>query len=220
MIIKVEARTCIVFDLDDTLYNEIDFLVSAYKYISTQIDPASSDQIFYELFTVYKSGGNAFDYIIKKFTNKKYTVDFLLSLYRNHFPKISLKNGVVDLLSNIKKKNGKIGIITNGRSITQRNKIQALGIDKFIDITIVSEEIGFEKPDREVYISFLKNNFLSQFYYIGDNPRIDFITPKKLGWCCIGILDDFNVQKTHIEDFSQEFLPHLFIRNFSELEII
>jgi putative hydrolase of the HAD superfamily len=220
MIIKADNGTYFVFDLDDTLYFEVDYLKSAFKSIASRIESGSYIQLYDEIFSIYKSGGDAFEYIIKNFPGQNYTKEYLLNLYRSHFPQIDLKEGVLEMLVKIKAKNGKIGIITNGRSITQRNKLKALGLEPFPDITIISEEIGFEKPNEMVYKDFLKKKSISQFYYFGDNLTNDFISPRKLGWCCIGIVNKNNITKIGITDVSQEYLPHLFIKEFSEIEII
>lgn len=220
MIIKANPETYFVFDLDDTLYSEIDFLKSAFKYIASRIDSNSCFQLYEEMFHLFKSGGNAFEYIIEKFPEKMNTIEKLLDLYRNHSPEISLKEGVLEMLVKIKIKNGKIGIITNGRSVTQRNKIEALGLDQFIDETIISEEFGFEKPNEAIYKYFLKKEQKWQFYYFGDNLKNDFIAPKKLNWCCIGVIDENNIHKFNVTEFSNEYLPHIFIEKFTEIEII
>lgn len=220
MIIKANSETFFVFDLDDTLYSEIDYLKSAFKYIASSIEPESFTQLYDEMFSIYKSGGNTFEYIIKNFKKKNYTKEYLLNLYRSHFPQIELKEGVLEMLDKIKEKKGKIGIITNGRSITQRNKIKSLGLEPFIDITIISEEIGFEKPNEMVYKDFLKMNSIYQFYYFGDNLTNDFITPRSQGWCCVGVINEYSIHKINISDIKQEYLPHLFINKFSEIQII
>jgi putative hydrolase of the HAD superfamily len=220
MIIKADSETFFVFDLDDTLYSEIDFLKSAYKSIAFEIEPKSHIHLFKDMFELYKSGGNTFEYLMERFPEKKITMENLLYLYRNHFPEISLKEGVLGIMIKIKNKKGKIGIITNGRSITQRNKIKALGIEQFIDETIISEEFGHEKPDESVYKYFIKKNPGKQFYFFGDNIDKDFITPKRLAWCCIGLMDKNNLHSFSHSEFSIEHLPHFFINKFTEIEII
>ena len=46
----LETNNVVVFDLDDTLYNEVDFLISAYKEISIKIavEINVSNEIVYE----------------------------------------------------------------------------------------------------------------------------------------------------------------------------
>jgi putative hydrolase of the HAD superfamily len=220
MIIKVNNNSFFVFDLDDTLYLEIDFLKSAYHSISNEISPEISKSLYDEMLKIHSSGGNTFEYLIKKLPEKNLTIEKLLYLYRNHYPDILLREGVLELLIKIKKKNGKIGMITDGKSITQRNKIKALGLEKLIDKLVISEEFGCEKPASSLYESFIEKDATTQFYYIGDNINKDFISPKKLSWCCIGVLDKRSIHKQKLSEFAIEYLPHFFINDFKEIEII
>jgi putative hydrolase of the HAD superfamily len=220
MIIKVDRNTCIVFDLDDTLYSEIDYLKSAFSYIAAEIAPESVKLVYDEMINTYISGGDTFKFITEKYSEKNLTIEKLLYLYRNHYPKISLREGVLEMLIAIKKRNGRTGIITDGRSITQRNKIKALGLEEYFDKIVISEEFGSQKPADSLFESFVENGIEAQYYYIGDNIYKDFISPKKLKWCCIGVLDKNNIHSQNLSDFSIDLLPHLFINRFNEIEII
>jgi putative hydrolase of the HAD superfamily len=220
MIIKADSSTFFVFDLDDTLYTEIDYLKSAYRSISIEMDSRRSKNLYQEMLRIYSSGGNAFKYLLEKYPEKNLTIEKLLSLYRNHYPEISLREGVLKILSEIKKNSGKLGIITDGRSITQRNKIKALGLGNLIDKLVISEEFGYEKPSRLLYESFMEDNNCKQFYYIGDNLSKDFVTAKELSWCCIGILNSNNLNQVNKTDLRTDFFPHFFINKFTEIEII
>lgn len=220
MIIKADKQTFFVFDLDDTLYSEIDFLKSAYKFIASRIDPIHSTKLYEEMLTIFTSGGNTFEYILREYRGKVHKMSELLDLYHYHKPQITLKKGAMDMLLKIKSKNGRVGLITNGRSVTQRNKIEALGLEKIFDEIIISEEIGFEKPAPEVYKSYLDSKQTLRYYYFGDNFKNDFIMPGKYGWCCIGLIAEDNIHQLNISDFLYENLPHIFIKNYSEIEII
>ena len=76
----------VIFDLDDTLYKEIDYLQSGFKYlsksISKQVDEMS-ECIYEKLLLYYNSGENAFQKIIREY-NLIYSVRELEILYRNH----------------------------------------------------------------------------------------------------------------------------------------
>jgi putative hydrolase of the HAD superfamily len=220
MIIKADSKSCFVFDLDDTLYHEIDFLKSAYYSIVNEISVDCRDILYNEMLNIYFSGGNPFRFLIEKYPEKNLTLEKLLYLYRNHYPIISLKKGVLLTLMNIKKNKGNTGIITDGRSITQRNKIQSLGLGSLIDRIVISEEFGAEKPAPDLYQSFMDNEVVKQYYYFGDNLSKDFITPKKLGWYCIGIQDNNNIYKQYMSEYPSEFLPHIFINEFTDIGII
>jgi putative hydrolase of the HAD superfamily len=220
MNIKVDTWTCLVFDLDDTLYCEIDYLKSAYREISCMIDEKESDKIYAEIFDIYISGGNPFLFITEKHPSKILTLEKLLYLYRNHLPVISPKDGVIKMLTGIKRRGGQTGIITDGRSISQRNKIKALGIESYIDLIIISEEAGESKPSETLYRNFMKNREVNNFYYFGDNPEKDFVTPNKLGWTTIGVEGCYPVHKNRIEGYPKSFQPLITINDFKDIRII
>jgi putative hydrolase of the HAD superfamily len=220
MIIKADQYTCFVFDLDDTLYNEIDYLKSAYRFISEVVVGENNESLYQEMLKIYFSGRNTFEFILNKYPEKNITLKKLLYLYRNHRPDILLREGVSEMLKEMKNRNAITGIITDGRSITQRNKIKALGLENVIDTLIISEEFGCEKPSPALFESLMINPSCSQYYYFGDNLNKDFISPKKLGWFCIGILNSNNIRNQNISEFSDDFLPHVFIKSMVEIGII
>lgn len=196
----------IIFDLDDTLMYEIDFLKSAFKEIADFIDKKNQEELFKLMLIKYHEGENVFDFLINNYTN--FSKEQLLQMYRNHFPNISLNEGAYDLLKKIKSKGYKLGLITDGRSITQRNKLRALKIEGLFDKIIVSEVFGSIKPDERNFKTFLEND-IEEYYYIADNPKKDFIVPNKLGWTSICILDNGN--NIHPQNFevADEYLPRI-----------
>jgi putative hydrolase of the HAD superfamily len=220
MILKADSESYFVFDLDDTLYLEKDYLKSAYYSICNELVPENAGNLLNEMLSIHNLGGNAFNFLIEKYPAKQITLEKLLYLYRNHFPDITLREGVLEMILEFKRKGSKFGIITDGRVITQRNKVKALGIKELIDRIIISEEFGAAKPAPSLFESFMESGNQRQFYYIGDNIRKDFITPKKLGWYCIGILDTENVHDQNLSEVSDEYLPNVFIKSFTEIGII
>ena len=145
----------------------------------------------------------------------------LIEIYRNHFPDLSLNKGVIDLFEEIKKRGGRIALITDGRSVTQRNKIKALKIEKYFDYISISEEIGYEKP-LSVPFKKVENIFKSKDYvYIADNIKKDFIMPNELGWNSIELID--NGKNIHSNSF--KYIDTLYraknsVFNLLEIKII
>jgi putative hydrolase of the HAD superfamily len=220
MIIKVDSRTCLVFDLDDTLYCEIDYLKSAFREISESISVNDSEIIFNEIFSEYISGGNPFLHLLGKYGTRGLTLEKLLYLYRNHKPSVLPAAGVVEFLEAVRSKEGRTGIITDGRSITQRNKIKALGIGELIDLVIISEEEGVTKPGETLYRKFMDGRDPGLLYYFGDNPEKDFITPKKLGWKTVGLHCCKTIHRHSMEAFPLTHRPDIVVNSFSEIGVI
>ena len=99
-----------------------------------------------------------------------------------------------------------LGIITDGYSIPQRNKFCALQLDRFIkeDDLIISEEFGTEKPSKKNYLFFQHKYVNADFVYVGDNIKKDFVSPNRLGWKTVCLLDDG--RNIHRQDFDLKYL--------------
>lgn len=211
---------CIVFDLDDTLYKEIEFVKSAYRFISARIGTSSPQQnvIYKCLIDSYSSGRNPFE-DLNNYLDLHIPIARYLTWYRNHIPDITLSEGCLKLLDELNSNGWVIGIISDGRSISQRNKIKALGLESYIsdnDI-IISEEFGSEKPSESNYRYFMMRHPQCEvFLYIGDNVKKDFIAPNKLGWLTVGIKD--NGENIHKYPASpKEYQPQIWLSNINEL---
>lgn len=207
-----------IFDLDDTLYKEIDFLYSAYREIAGLVELKFSLKGIYAFMSeVYKEKSDVFSCLVDTYDLPLTKTD-LLSVYRTHRPDIRLEPDTSKALE-ILKQDFTLGMITDGRSITQRNKFQALRLERFIgdENLIISEEFGSEKLSEKNFMFFQDKYADAEFVYVGDNLQKDFITPKELGWKTICLLDDG--RNIHRQDFScpEEYLPDVKICALKEL---
>ncbi len=201
----------IVFDLDDTLVKEVEYLKSAFRQIAKHCD-ALDDDLFAEMFQKYQSKDDVFGMLIKRYDVAK---DELKSMYRNHFPDFG-ENKSLEILKKIKEQGHNIGLVTDGFSVTQRNKIQALGIEEILDLIVVSEEFGSEKPSVANFEVFHRFG-TSEYFYISDNLAKDFIAPNALGWTTVCLIDDGS--NIYAQDFERPatHLPKHKIGTLSEL---
>ena len=209
----------IAFDLDDTLYKEVDFLRSAYREISTYLSyNFGIEDTFDLMIQFYDNGKNVFEEIKNRYC-LTVSRDTLLEIYRNHFPDISLNVDISQTLESLRERFCQIALITDGRTITQKNKIKALGLQKYLNesLVIISEEFGSEKPANKNYL-YIQNSFPNaDFFYVGDNLKKDFITANFLGWTTICLLD--NGLNIHKQDFnlSVEYLPKYTVTSLFEI---
>ncbi|MEC4008530.1 HAD hydrolase-like protein [Myroides odoratimimus] len=202
----------IVFDLDDTLVKELHFLQSAYREIACKVDIERID-LYDEMIRQYEAGCNVFEWLVSQYPN--ISLNTLLEMYRNHNPSVNLTKGGMELLDFCKEKGFTIGMITDGRSLTQRNKLKSLNLEYFFDLLIISEEFGSSKPSEANYKAF--DRFEGQKYYIADNTKKDFISPNRLGWKSICILDDgLNIHSQNF-DLDSEYLPQTIVHNLHEV---
>jgi putative hydrolase of the HAD superfamily len=100
-------------------------------------------------------------------------------------PEIQLYDDAALFLKLLTDKGINAGLITDGRSITQRNKLKSLGLQNYFSSVIISEEFGSEKPCEQNFLHFEKLFPSNRFFYFGDNTKKDFIAPLKLGWKCV-----------------------------------
>lgn len=150
----------------------------------------------------YRDGHNAFDEL-NRFLGLELPLSDYLYIYRNHKQKITLSKDVANTLDSLKRDNVRLGLISDGRSLQQRNKIDALGLDRWItnEDIVISEEFGSEKPSMANYEYFMKRYpQCRDFTYVGDNPQKDFIAPNTLGWTTLCLKDDG--RNIHKQDFS------------------
>jgi len=69
-----------------------------------------------------------------------------------------------------------VGIVTNGFSTMQRAKINHYGLDAHVDFSMVSEEVGFHKPDVRIFKAALHRAgdiLPDEAVFIGDNLDTD-----------------------------------------------
>lgn len=199
-----------IFDLDDTLVYEIEYLKSAYKEIATSL---GNENIFYQMLEWYQNGIDVFQKLSTLYSVSK---EGLLEQYRSHFPSISLTQEANIVLNQIKREGHYLGLISDGRSLTQRNKLKALGIEHFFDKIVISEEVGATKPNLQNFKVF-ENDNVSSYFYIGDNVNKDFITPNQLGWQSVCLIDKGqNIHKQNF-DISKSYIPRIKIKCLKEI---
>ena len=227
--------TVVCFDLDDTLYKEIDFLKSAYKEIafyaahikvcSNVSQQVLANEAFDVMMDAYQKGDNAFE-ALNKYLGLAIPVSELLKMYRAHIPCITLHNDVCYTLDKLKSMGILMGIVTDGREQTQWNKVRALGLTKWVDecCIIINSSPEFFKPNSRGFecVEKAARDVTSQkdlnFVYVGDNLKKDFVYPKQKGWQTICLRNDGrNIHEQNFEHAPKEALPDRIVEVFSDL---
>lgn len=106
----------------------------------------------------------------------------LVDVYRSHTPLITLEQDAEEFLRNHHKE--ELALITDGPAVTQRSKIKALNIEKYVGTIIVTDDLGPDcgKPNPEAFKMVQGSLLGTACVYIADNPLKDFIAPASLGW--------------------------------------
>lgn len=173
----------VIFDLDDTLYSEKDYVKSGFRAIGDYL--GNTEMIADELWSYFEDGKPAIDCLLIKW-NRMDIKDLLLTVYRSHMPDITLYDGVLDTIQALRDKGIRVGVITDGRPEGQRNKIQVLGLQSLVDDIIITDELGgtqFRKPCDISFRIIMKRWKLNpaEVVYVGDNSSKDFQAPQQLG---------------------------------------
>jgi putative hydrolase of the HAD superfamily len=219
MILTIPKNAFFVFDLDDTLYKEIDYLSSAYRKIATALQPRIGHDIYAEMLQLYKNGKSTFDVIKDKYSVTM-RVEEMVSIYRFHEPEITLSPGAEELLLSLHRQFIPMGLLTDGRGHSQRKKLTALNIDRFFQVVIISEEFGSEKPTPANYTEFSDRYPGHTFFYVADNVNKDFIAPNQLGWTTIALNDDgSNIHKAKL-NLTPEYFPKFEVNTLTDLQLL
>lgn len=213
-----KSMKVICFDLDDTLQKEINYLYMAYRHIAEVLWGDNWEQYYKNMLSWYEAKENVFEKICAMCPSVE--LGGLLSMYRYEIQNQVLPSTVEEVLQFLKDAGCKLGLITDGRELTQNNKIKALGLDRYFDkdMIIISETFGSEKPCEKNYLYFMqKLPECKDFTYVGDNPKKDFVAANRLGWNTVCLLDDG--RNIHKQDFNlaEEYLPKMKINSLKEL---
>lgn len=223
MELVLPSDAVIVFDLDDTLYPEYEFLYSGYKDVFSYIKQIVGLDFFEEAINLYHSGcPNLFFYLINKYQLDRYgiTNEELIYRYRFHIPKIKLYSDAAIFINKLVQNGNKISLVTDGRSVTQRNKLKALKIENNFKCIVISEEIGSEKPSVENFKIVQASHGSNSYVYIADNPNKDFIAPNMLNWVSVCLLDrGRNIHKQNFKNLEHQQLPNYYINSFDQIKI-
>lgn len=206
----------VVFDLDDTLYSEMDYVLSGYKFLSDLIEKLYSKSTYQTFIKALDAKApDVFSYVIEEHNLPVTLKEHLILAYRYHTPNIKLYNGVLLTLEKLRNKNIPMYLITDGRGLTQRLKIKSLGIESFFESIFISEEVGASKPDLNSFLAISSRHPQKSIVYIADNPKKDFIAPIKLGWKSIGILN----MNTRVHPLTDNYIQtaDVWLNKFQEL---
>ena len=216
----------ILFDMDDTLYPEIEYIFSGYRAVAhwagEHLHPALANA-HPQLINLFRHGTrfHIFNHWLAPYDlDTEDNALTLLDIYRQHFPDISLFPGVIPLLERLRATFA-LGIVTDGYMVMQEKKLAALELGHFFDTIVMSDRLGkeFWKPSTRPFELALQelNVRGTEAVYVGDNPLKDFLGARQLGMEAIRILR-FGGLYSEIEPPSSEHSPSRIIFSLKELE--
>jgi putative hydrolase of the HAD superfamily len=192
----------VVFDLDDTLYLERQFVVSGFAAVENHLVAkgmacSGAADVFVGLLDTHGSG-RVFDLGLEHFSvpPSAELVAELVSTYRHHAPTLSPQPGIKTLLTALGAAGVRLGVITDGDVTVQQGKLDALGLADCFEVIVATDALGPDrvgwKPSTRPFefvedASGLSSNALT---YVGDNAVKDFVGASKRGWQCVRLRMD------------------------------
>ncbi len=191
----------VVFDMDDTLYSERQYVLSGYsaavETLSDNLVDTNTHNLCVFLTKRFDAGlsSNAFDAMNEKYDLglSKADISKLVETYRLHVPTdIKPYDGVHEILAKLDDAGLKLGLLSDGYLPAQRLKLKALGLERYFHSIVFTQNLGPDawKPSHRGFelIAARLQVPHAQCVYVGDNLAKDFVAPNALGWRSIQII--------------------------------
>ena len=189
------AGLVLVFDLDDTLYEELTFVKSGFRAVARYLGetgriPAAAAMEFMER-RLQKGREGVFDDLLREYgIFSKRLVRKCLSVYRGHRPEITLAPDARRCLARFA--HYPKYIVTDGNKLVQANKIKALELEDKVVYAYITHRYGLKhaKPSPYCFLKICEREGGSpgEVVYFGDNPHKDFVGIKPLGFKTVRVL--------------------------------
>ena len=180
----------VVFDIDDTLYLERDYVRSGFRAVGSWARrslgvPDLADRAW----AAFESGvrSTIFDAALTD-VGVESTPELmarLVACYREHQPDITLLDDARACLE-AAVADAAVAVITDGPLASQSAKARSLGLATWSQTTVFTETLGpgFGKPHQRAFELVEQSLGIEgdRCTYVADNPAKDFVGPKALGW--------------------------------------
>jgi putative hydrolase of the HAD superfamily len=216
----------VVFDLDDTLYLERDYVQSGFAAVAAFVansDEAQTARFLAYLWESFERGirGRNFDLFVERYPDlgQRFTVPQLVTVYRQHRPAITPLPGAEALIDALRARAIPLGLISDGPVAGQSAKLEALGLERSLEVVIFTDQwgIAYRKPHPRAFIDIERlMNHARPLVYIADNPAKDFVAPKRRGWPTIRIRLDGQLHRD-IEATEPAAAPDFDLRGFEQV---
>jgi putative hydrolase of the HAD superfamily len=188
----------VVFDLDETLYPYEQYMVSGFQAVSRFVDNAYGVRILDELIGAYHRGetlrgcfesalGVHFKQVASTLVNR------LQYVFAAHEPCLDLHEDARVCLALLIARNVRVAVLADGPSEIQHLKMQALGLEPLVDALIYPDELiggrACWQPCEDPFhiLALQLEADLQDMVFVGDNPRVDFLAPRKLGLATVRV---------------------------------
>jgi putative hydrolase of the HAD superfamily len=169
----------ILFDLDDTLYDlrsfwrdrlrlALDMVRVRYPHFDREalVDRAVAERVYMAQWP---------DFLRRQGVTDEPLIAEAHEVFRSEwFERLTLYDDALHTLAALRP-TYRLGLITNGPSASQRPKIERFGLANYLDLMIVSGEVGVAKPDPAIFKLALDQLGVQphEALFVGDSPEYD-----------------------------------------------
>lgn len=185
---------CLVFDLDDTLYLERDYVASGFRAVDRFAQSLGLEGLGARSWELFERGvrGDTFDRVLRERGRDDAALALrMVEVYRAHVPEIRLLDDGVAALDRAHSSGARVALLTGGPVAVQRLKVTATGVERRVDLVVMSGQWGakFDKPHERAFMEVQRRTGCrpSELTYIADNPDKDFAAPSLLGWSALRV---------------------------------
>ena len=172
----------VIFDLDDTLYPERNFVESGYRAVARHVAHyygGDFDRLVSTMLTTWRNQGRkmVFPALLKRFPDIHVSMPELIHIYRRHTPQITMYPGYRELLQELGS-HYRMGVITDGIPEVQERKVMALGLVGMVNAIIYTWKYGSvrQKPHPLPFRLMMASlqTYPESSLFVGDNPEKDW----------------------------------------------
>lgn len=190
----MQRERAIVFDLDDTLYPEREFVRGGFKAAAVWAESRVGvpwQVAFVEFCRLSaENAGHVFDRWTLGRRLDPHLVPGLVDAYRGHAPDIRPFAQVPALLAQLAAENA-LGLLSDGLLEVQKRKLAALGLADRFQAVVFSDQWGrpFWKPHRRPFETILEHLGVTarRAIYVADNPAKDFVGARRVGLASVRV---------------------------------
>jgi putative hydrolase of the HAD superfamily len=209
----------IIFDLDNTLYNVEQYCFGAFEEIAECLSKKhdlSKQESYKRVVKLWRGKTSMYSHLFDELLDLLdlgNELENVIEIFNNYDGELKPYPDVIPTLRELKKRNCKLGMITDGNVERQKRKIRLLGLEGFFDAIVFTKELDNPKPSEIPFqeaISELKTT-PQKLFYVGDNPLIDFEGAKKVGMKTVRVLKgEFkNIPKNGYIDYEVKGIKEL-----------
>ena len=180
-------KKTLAFDLDDTLYDEADYVRSGLSLVADEFagELSCSVESLQNLFAqLLHNGGREriFNRALESLGHRyrQEQIEQMVACYRSQKPQLRLYPGVRSMLAELAQCY-RLVLVTDGLPTMQRAKVEGLDISSQFERIIYCWEHDAPKPSAQGYRLAIGDANLSQAAIVGDNPVNDGEPAKALG---------------------------------------